>query len=307
MKNSFFFAIGVLTVVFATMGMPRAHADEPLQVTVSILPQKYFVEKIGGHQVAITVMVEPGAEPHVYDPKPQQMASLTKSKIYFAVGVPFEDAWLKRFAGANPGMRIVHTESGIQKLPMRVHDEHPEQPEDANQQGRLHAEAHQHGVLDPHIWLSPPLVMIQARNILNTFLEVDPAHKNLYEANYRQFIEEVVTLDVGFLNLFGEVAGNKEFMVFHPAWGYFAEAYGLEQIPIEVEGKEPKAADLKQLIEHARERKIKVIFVQPQFSSTSARVIAEAIGGQVVPADPMALDWTRNLREVAEKFKAALR
>jgi zinc transport system substrate-binding protein len=303
----FFFTIGVLTVVFATMGMPRAHADEPLHVTVSILPQKYFVEKIGGPQVAIVVMVEPGAEPHVYDPKPQQMASLAKSKIYFALGVPFEDAWLKRFAGANPGMRIVHTESGIQKLPMRARDEHAEPHEDAHQKRPPHAEEHQHGVLDPHVWLSPPLVMIQARNIFNAFLEVDPSHKNLYETNYRHFIEEVVTLDVAFLNLFGEVAGNKEFMVFHPTWGYFAEAYGLEQIPIEVEGKEPKAADLRQLIEHAREQKIKAIFVQPQFSSTSARVIAEAIGGQIIPADPMALDWARNLREVAEKFKAALK
>jgi zinc transport system substrate-binding protein len=307
MKSSFF-TIGFLTVVLATMGMPRAHADEPLHVTVSILPQKYFVEKIGGQQVLVTAMVEPGAEPHVYDPKPQQMASLAKSKIYFALGVPFEDAWLKKFAGANPGMRIVHTESGIQKLPMRAHDEHAEHREDApHQPGRSHAEEHQHGVLDPHIWLSPPLVMIQARNIFNAFLEVDPAHRNLYEANYRQFIEEVVTLDVAFLNLFGEVAGNKEFMVFHPAWGYFAQAYGLEQTPIEVEGKEPKAADLKQLIEHARERKIKVIFVQPQYSSTSAKVIAEAIGGQVIPADPMAIDWAKNLREVAEKFRAALK
>jgi zinc transport system substrate-binding protein len=303
MKN-FFGAVSLITVLLALMIMPKAHADQPLQVTVSILPQKYFVEKIGGQQVAVTVMVEPGAEPHVYDPKPQQMASLAKSKLYFAAGAPFEDAWLKKFASANPNMPIVHTETGIEKLPMKAHDEHsgttprPQTP---------HDEEHQHGVLDPHIWLSPPLVMIQARNMLNAFLKVDPAHKDVYEANYRNFMEEVIAVDVALLDVFGEVAGNREFMVFHPAWGYFAEAYGLLQTPVEVEGKEPKAADLKRLIEHARERGIKVIFVQPQFSSTSARVIAEAIGGQVIAADPMAYDWAKNLREIAERFKAALK
>jgi zinc transport system substrate-binding protein len=305
--KSFFCTIGMLTIMLVTMILPGARADEPLHVTVSILPQKYFVEKIGGPRVAITVMVEPGAEPHVYDPKPQQMASLAKSKIYFAVGVPFEDVWLKRFAATNPGMEIVQTESGIQKLPMLAHEEHSQHREAGSQQLKPQVEGHTHGVLDPHIWLSPPLAMIQARNILSAFLKVDPARKNLYETNYRRFLEEIGALDLELLNLFEEMAGNKEFMVFHPAWGYLAAAYGLVQTPIEIEGKEPKAADLSQLIQHARERQIKVVFVQPQFSSTSAKVIAEAIGGQTIAADPMALDWANNLREVAEKFKAALK
>ncbi|NTV58935.1 MAG: zinc ABC transporter solute-binding protein, partial [Deltaproteobacteria bacterium] len=107
--------------------------------------------------------------------------------------------------------------------------------------------------------------------------------------------------------LFGEAGSHKEFMVFHPAWGYLAAAYGLEQTPIEVEGKEPKAADLKRLIEHARERHIKALFVQPQFSATSARVIAEALGAQIILADPMAPDWENNLRDVAEQFAAAMK
>jgi zinc transport system substrate-binding protein len=294
----------ILGVFLGLTLFSTVHADESLQVTVSILPQKYFVEKIGGHQVAVTVMVEPGAEPHVYDPKPQQMASLAKSKIYFAADVPFEDAWLKKFAAANPDMQIVHTETGIAKLPMKGRDEHAGT---THQQQAPHGEEHRHGVLDPHIWLSPPLVMIQARNMLDAFLMVDPAHKTLYDANYRKFMEEIVALDLDLLERFGELKGNKEFMVFHPAWGYFAEAYGLLQTPVETEGKEPKAADLKGLIEHARERGIKVIFVQPQFSSTSAKVIAEAIGGQIIAADPMAYDWAKNLQDVAEKFKAALK
>jgi zinc transport system substrate-binding protein len=305
--KSLIFTIGMFALMLVTVILPGAHADKPPQVTVSILPQKYFVERIGGPQVAITVMVEPGAEPHVYDPKPQQMASLAKSKIYFAAGVPFEDAWLNRFAEANPGMEIVHTENGIQKLPVLTHDEHAGHRDAASQHLKPCAEGHEHGVLDPHIWLSPPLAMIQARNIFTAFLKVDPARRNEYQANYRRFLEEIAALDMELLNLFGELGGSREFIVFHPAWGYLAAAYGLVQTPIEVEGKEPKAADLGQLIRHARERRIKVVFVQPQFSSTSARVIAEAIGGQIIAADPMALDWAKNLREVAEKFKAALK
>lgn len=282
-----------------------AHADGPLQVTVSILPQKHFVERIGGDCVAVSVMVEPGAEPHVYDPKPQQMAALAKSSIYFAIGVPFEDAWLEKFAAANPAMRIVHTETDIRKIPMKGHDHHGKQHGGVHPQQSSHHDHHE--VFDPHVWLSPPLVMIQARTILNALLQVDPAHESLYEANYRRFTEELINLDLELLNRFRDTGGNREFMVFHPAWGYFAWAYGLEQTPIEIEGKEPKAAELKLLIEHARARNIKIVFVQPQFSSTSARVIAEGIGGQVIIADPMALEWAKNLREVAEKIRPALK
>ncbi len=302
--------LGIAWMVAGLFGLAilsSAHAAEPLQVTVSIQPQKYFVEKIGGDRVTVTVMVDPGAEPHVYDPKPQQMASLAKSKVYFALGVPFEDAWLGKFASASPGMQIVHTETGIQKLPMAAHEHHDDHARGALQKGAQPAQDHHQEVLDPHIWLSPPLVMIQARNILGGLLQVDPARRALYEADYQKFVNELVTLDVDLLRLFGEAGDHREFMVFHPAWGYFAAAYGLEQTPIEVEGKEPKAADLKRLIESAREHHVKALFVQPQFSATSAKVIAEALGGQIVSADPMSPDWANNLREVAEKFKAAMK
>ena len=302
--------LGIIGMIVGLVGwaiLSSAHAAEPLQVTVSIQPQKYFVERIGGERVAVTVMVEPGAEPHVYDPKPQQMASLAKSKIYFALGVPFEDVWLGKFASANPGMQIVHTEAGIQKLSMAAHEHHGDHPGAGHQHGAQPDHDHHQEVLDPHIWLSPPLVMIQARNILTALVQVDPTQRTLYEQNYRKFVDELVTLDLDLLRLFGEAGNHREFMVFHPAWGYFAAAYELEQTPIEVEGKEPKAADLKRLIEHAREHQVKALFVQPQFSATSAKVIAEALGGRIVAADPMAPDWASNLREVAEKFKTAIK
>ena len=151
--------LGIAWMVAGLFGLAilsSAHAAEPLQVTVSIQPQKYFVEKIGGDRVTVTVMVDPGAEPHVYDPKPQQMASLAKSKVYFALGVPFEDAWLGKFASASPGMQIVHTETGIQKLPMAAHEHHDDHPKGALQKGAQPAQDHHQEVLDPHIWLSLP-------------------------------------------------------------------------------------------------------------------------------------------------------
>jgi len=298
--------IGLIAGVLGWMVLSPAHSADPLEVAVSIQPQQYFVEKIGGERVAVTVMVEPGAEPHVYDPKPRQMASLTRSKIYFALGVPFEDVWLPKFASASPEMRVVHTEAGIQKLPMAAHDHHEERPGTGRAHHSSSPHEHQLEVLDPHIWLSPPLVMIQARHIFTALVQVDPGHRALYEQNYRKFLDELAMLDLDLQRLFGEVSGRREVMVFHPAWAYFASAYGLQQIPIEIEGKEPRAADLKRLIEHARKNQVKALFVQPQFSATTAAVIAEALGSQVITADPMASDWTRNLREVAEKFKAAL-
>ena len=277
-----------------------AAAADKLPVFVSIVPQIYFVQQIGKDLVAVQAMVQPGASPATYEPKPRQMAALSRAKIYFSIGVPFENAWLDKIAAANPQMTLVHTDEGIEKIAMGRH--HHDDPA-----GKEHEEKH-HGQagLDPHIWLSPPLVQIQARTITTALQTADPAHRDVYDANFRDFVGRIDQLDN---DLRDTLAGKHgmSFMVFHPAWGYFAHAYGLKQMPIEVEGKDPKPAQLQALIEHAREHDIRVIFVQPQFSSESATLIAREIGGQVVAANPLAEDWMANLRLVADKFKAALK
>ena len=294
-----------------------------ITVFVSIVPQKYFVEQIGKDLVDARVMVQPGAGPHNYEPKPQQMAALSKAKIYFAIGVPFENAWLEKIAAANPNMRVVHTDHGIEKLAMAAHHHHDDHAEehhegehhDADHDGEkkehhgkdAHDEDHhEHTGLDPHIWLSPPLVKIQAHTILDALQEADPKNKDVYEANFKAFAAQIDELDA---DLNRTLAGKEglQFMVFHPAWGYFAHSYGLKQVPIEIEGKDPKPAQLKELMEHARENGIKVVFVQPQFSTKSAKLVAREIGGQVAFADPLAEDWMANLQQVAEKFQTALK
>jgi zinc transport system substrate-binding protein len=257
----------ISTVIFFTLAKPTS--AEKISVFVSILPQKYFVEKIGGDRLNVFVMVEPGANPHSYEPKPQQMMALAQAKAYFAIGVNFEEVWLPRITASNPKMMVVKTDAGISKIPMQAD--------------------HLHGIKDPHIWTSPPLVKIQASNILRGLLAVDPTNRFIYEANYKKFVVELEDLDAELKTIFkGKM--HLRFMVFHPAWGYFARAYGLEQVPIETGGKEPKPAQLRQLIERAQKQGIKVIFVQPQLSTRSAETIAGAIGGKVVFADPLAYE-----------------
>jgi zinc transport system substrate-binding protein len=274
-------------------------ANAKLTLFASILPQRYFIERIAGDRAQVRIMVEPGASPATYEPKPRQMARLSEAAAYFAVGVPFERVWLSKIAVANPAMRVVHTDHGVEKIPMTPHH-HDMDPE------RHPTEMQTGGIPDPHIWTSPALVMLQARNIFTALVEIDPAHRRHYVKNYGSFIRELVDLDTRLLQVFSRTGRLNRFMVFHPSWGYFADAYGLKQIPIEIEGKTPKPAQLAALVEHARQLNVRVIFVQPQFSTQSAQLIAREIGGRVVPADPLSPDWAENLKKQAEAFRAAM-
>ena len=276
---------------------PNPLSANGLPVFVSILPQKYFVQQIGKDQVVVQVMVQPGASPATYEPKPAQMTALAKARIYFSIGVPFEKVWLGKIAAANPRMALVATDRGILKLPMNAHGH-----DHADNSGEDHA----HGTEDPHIWTSPPLVMSQARNILVALQTYDPANSEYYEANYKQFINELIDLDARLRQILADKQGTS-FLVFHPSWGYFANTYGLRQIAIEFEGKDPKPAHLQELIDHARKERIRAIFAQPQFSSKNAEIVARAIDGKVIAADPLAADWSSNLLNQAKQFKAAMR
>lgn len=331
----------ILIPMFMAVTAQSAMASDPLPVFVSIVPQKYIVQQIGKDRVDARVMVKPGASPATYEPKPAQMAALSKTRLYFSIGVPFETYWLEKIASANPDMRVVHTDEGIQKIPMAAHHHHDEEEghhEDAHHDGDHHEKAgdhhkahkghehnhhdahhdgdhhdeasheddHGHEGLDPHIWMSPALVKVQAGHILSALVAEDPANKDFYTRNHAAFIEKATALDNELREMFRGKQGMR-FMVFHPAWGYFAHDYGLEMIPIEIQGKDPKPAQLKELIKHARENHIKVIFVQPQFSAKSAKLVAREIKGQVATADPLAFDWAANMRAMADKFKEALK
>ena len=288
----------VCTTLFLVYTMPLWASS--LGVFVSIAPQKYFVRKIGGALVNVSILVPAGADPHTYEPRPRQMVEMSKSALYFAVGVDSEKAWLKKIAATHPRMRIIGTDEGVAKIPMTDQHRH-----EGNSRKRDKKSPQRDGAPDPHIWLAPGPVKVQAAHILKALAETDAKNRLQYAAGYDAFLKELDALDGELKALFAGRKGES-FMVFHPAWGYFAEAYGLEQVPVEVEGKEPKAAQLQTLIRRAREKGVKVIFAQPQLSAKSAEMVAREIGGAVVRVDPLAENWDVNMREVARKFRTAL-
>ena len=273
------------------------------EVTVSILPQKYFVEKIAKNKVTINVMVKPGFSPATYSPKTSQMRKLSTSAIYFYIGVPFENAWLDKFAYSNKKMLMIDSSKNIKKLEMLSHEHHEEEHEEEhNETPEGNHNDEEHTGLDPHTWTDPSLVKIHAKNILDALIKVDEKNTSFYTNNYHSFIKELSLLD----NKIKDILKDKKesaFMVFHPSWSYFARAYHLEQIAVEKEGKEPKVKEIIALVKEAKEHKIKTLFVSPQFSQNAAKKIAKAIKGKVLSVDSLAYKWDENLLSIANIIK----
>ena len=305
--------ISIVLLGIATAFSASAEEAGNVLVFTSILPQEYFVERIGGKRVEVQALVRPGSSPATYEPTPRQMAALSQAKLFFRIGVPFENAFLPTLEETAEELRIVDTRKGIALRRMKTHNHHDKEFEKAEYAGEaghnLHtAENEQHhngGGTDPHIWLSPRLVKVQARTIAGALIETDPAGRAIYEKNLAAFLKDLDALDARLLEALAPVRG-KTFLVFHPAWGYFADAYGLEQEPIEVEGKDPGGRQIARMIEMAKDQSVRIIFVQPQFDMGAAGRIAEAIGGAVVPIDPLAGDYIDNLKQVAVTVLEAL-
>jgi len=294
--------LSILIPVFvAAPWLPaRGQAEKPrITVFVSILPQAYFLERIGGDRVAVEVLVGEGQSPHTYEPTPKQMARLTGAKAWFLIGVGFERGLVQKVGRSHQDLVLVDTRKGVPLRTLAGHDHRGDGHGKARE--GLHAETP-----DPHVWMSPKLVQIQAQNIHDALCRLDPDHRQSYAANLKSFREDLDRLDARIARSLAPVRGRKMY-VFHPAFGYFADAYGLIQVPIEIEGKEPGARQLADLIERAKQDKVRVIFVQKQFSSKSAGVVAKAIGGAVVPIDPLAKDYLANLERAAAAVEQGLR
>lgn len=300
-KRRYFFYLLLLTLLAACQpsNQPRFSDEAALQVTVSILPQAYFVERIAGDLITVNVMVGPGEEAHTYEPKPEQMKSLTQSQILFTIGLEYEKVWVPRFQDINPGLEIIDSSKGIRRIPLSTVSAHDDD-------GELHDEEDLEGGLDPHVWLSPDNGRVIAENVFLALSELAPQHAEIFQQNYDILINEIDDLDARIETALGDLEGRK-FMVFHPAWGYFARQYNLEQIPVQVGGQDPSASELAALIKIAEEENIKVIFVQPTFSTANAESIAKEINARVALVDPLAKDWLSNLEAAAEAFASALK
>jgi len=260
-----------------------------INTVVSILPQKTFVEAIGGDKVNVTIMVKPGSSPHNYEPKPSQMANIEKADLYFAIGVEFEKVWLSKFADQNKKMKITHMDKGVHKIEMDENNDHHDDRKKEHLKER-----------DPHIWTSPQNVKLIAKNIYHQLITIDKENKEYYTSNYEKFLTHIHTIDQKITHTLRPIQTEKKFMVFHPAWGYFSRDYGLTQIAIEVSGKNPKPKQLMKLIGEAKAHNVSAVFTSPEFSEKTARIIAKEVGVPVVKLSPLNPKWSKNLINLAK-------
>jgi len=295
-------------IILASIIALSSVAYAKVNAVVSILPQKTFVEAIGGEKVNVSLMVKPGNSPHSYEPKPSQMKDIAKADIYFAIDVEFENVWLPKFRNQNKTMEIVDLSHGIKKqaIGKHSHDEHDEHKEEKHDEHHdeykeeKHNDHDEHEGLDPHIWTAPSNVKIIAKNIYNELVAYDNANASYYKANYEKFLLHIKKTDKAIKKMLLDVDTGSKFMVFHPAWGYFAKDYGLTQMAIESGGKNPKPKQVMYLIEEAKEEKVKAVFTAPEFSEATAKQIAAEVGVPVIKVSPLNPKWSKNLIGLAK-------
>ncbi|EAI8629521.1 cation ABC transporter substrate-binding protein [Campylobacter lari] len=261
-------------------------------VSVSIPPQAFFVEKIAKDSVEINILISPNSNEHNVEFKPMMIKNLEKSKIYFLADLELEKILENKFKNTLKNVKIVNINDGISLLENDETDEH-------------NHDEHEHGKNDPHTWLDPILVKTQAQNIYKALSQTFPQNKDFYAKNLENFLKELDDLNSVIKTNLQDIK-HREFIVYHPSWNYLAKRYNLIQIPVEIDGKEPKIQDLQKLIKIAKEKNIKVIFVQPGFSENSAKVLSKELNAKIVFIDHLAKDWDKELLKTIQALKMAL-
>lgn len=258
-------------------------------VAVTILPQKYITERVAGNLWKVISIIPQGANPHTFEPKSEVLKQLSNSSAYLSLEQVLDEVWLKKILKVNKNIKIYRVDKGIEKMEMRDHDHH-------------------HGrklFYDPHIWLSLDNMKKIVLNTKDIFVELDVANKDTYEKNSNELIKEIDDIKNEITNKLKDKK-NKSFLVFHPAWGYFARDFGLTQVSVEFEGKEPSPKRLKDIINFAKSKGIKVIFVQPQISSSTVETLSKELNAKVVKINPLEYNWVDNMRSVSQKIAEGL-
>jgi zinc transport system substrate-binding protein len=261
---------------------------------VSILPQRWFVERIAGGRFPVTVLAGPGQNPHNYEPGPKQMADLAGAAFWLLSGTEFELGLKPKIAALFPGLLIIDGTEGVR---FRTLEEHGDEGEDEVHAGDPH--------IDRHTWLGSGPAKIMAAHILNTLIDLDPSGAVLYRINYEVLLE---VIDNEYDALRTELAPlrGRTVLVYHPSFGYFLDEFSLVQEAVETGGKEPTPRTLRKLMEKARQEKAAAILVQAQFPLQTARILAAALNMETVPLDPLAPDWLANIRSMGEALKKSL-
>lgn len=276
---------------------PSAAPPQELTLAVSIVPQASLLETIGGGRLTVVTAVAPGESPHTFDPSPRHMADLAAARAYFSCGVPMENYLVPKLRSSYPRIEIVDTVEGVARLPLAAHDHR----DDEQAGGAAEAE----NELDPHLWLDPMVMAKMAVVMAGTLARLDPEHASRYRARGDSLTVALTALDAELRATLAEVRG-REFFVFHPAFGYFAQAYGLRQVAIEQGGIDPSARHLGEILGRIKTQGARAVFVQPQFSLGSARAIARDTGVELVVLDPLAPDYADNLRRMALAIREGL-
>ena len=278
----------VVTVIIISCGSNNGgHSDKI--ITVSIAPFKYFVEEIAGNDFTVNIMVPAGADPHTYEPFPEQINKLRKSSGYISNGyLGFEMNWLARFYETNLTMKKLSLAEGINPLSSEHH----------------HEGGHLEGA-DPHYWVSPQCAMVIASSVEKFLIELNPMQKQKYETNYHLLISKIRDVDARAKELFSNVS-SKGFMIYHPNLAYLARDYGLEEIPVEFEGKEPTPHRMKELIDRAKKDNLKTIFVQLEYDTKNAKAIAGEIGAKIILIDPLSENWLKSTSDIINALHTSL-
>lgn len=249
-------------------------------ISVTIEPQRYFVEKIAGELFQVYCVTPAGQSPETYDPTPQQMVQISRSQAYFRIGeIGFEQAWMKNLQSQNPDMRVFDLSEGMELIKNQEEEHEGEE-----------AHHHHHGSVDPHIWTSISGAKVIAQNTCQALVKLDPKNQETYQAGYQRLIGEIDSTAVEMKRLLQPLAGSA-FIIYHPTLTYFAREFGLQQLCIELDGKEPSPAQLKHLIETAAQSKAKVVFVQQEFDQKNAELIAKETGCRLVKINPLSYNW----------------
>lgn len=258
----------------------NAFSKEKLNVFVSILPQKNFVEQIGKELVDVKVMVEPGMNPATYELTITQMIDVSKADVYFSIDVPFEKVWLENIIANNKELFIVKCCNNINNnKAYKANDVHH----------------------DPHIWLNPNMVIHIAKLISDSLVSIDKKNAAIYKKNTEQFILKLKKLDKE-IRAQTKNLKKRELIVSHPSWGHFANEYDFIQLPLEKNGKEMQAKSFSKIIQQAKQKNIKTIFVQPQFNQKAANIVAKEIGGKSIALDPLAENYISNMQDTTAKI-----
>lgn len=271
-------------IVFIFSCKSGQEKNQRQSLTVSILPQKYIVEQITGKRFQVNVLLPVGANHETFEPRPSDMVTLGESSLYLSVGsLDFERNWIPRIVGSVKRLKIINTSNGVPLLGGHYHEAHEHEGINSIESG-----------IDPHTWLSPEAVKQQAKNIAAAVSELDTANSMEYMANLDRFTAGIDSLQNVIHKILSSSKG-KTIMLFHPSLAYFAREFGLVQISIEEEGKEPSAGRIRELIDLAKLKGVKAILISKEFDVRHAETIAAEIGARVVVFDPMSADWAGNL------------